>query len=135
MMTTNGLAPIDSLAPSRGPDGRRPPERSSSGRAAPAGSPDDWSQIQARGQGFDAWNRRGLEIMTDHPVPAARILVEGMVRQVVVPGTDTVRRYVDMPASPRLVLGLFSWKALLWAVAGVGAAAGLRSAQRAYWAL
>jgi hypothetical protein len=88
----------------------------------------------ARGQGFDEWNRRGLQIMTDHPVQAARILVEGVVRQVAGPGTDTVGRYVDLPASPPLVLGLFSWNALLWALAGMGAAAGLRSGHRAYWA-
>jgi hypothetical protein len=88
----------------------------------------------ARGQGFDEWNRRGLQIMTDHPVQAARIMVEGVVRQVAGPGTDTVRRYVDLPASPPLVLGLFSWNALLWALAGVGAVAGLRSGHRAYWA-
>jgi 4-amino-4-deoxy-L-arabinose transferase-like glycosyltransferase len=88
----------------------------------------------ARGQGFDEWNRRGLQIMTDHPVQAARILVEGVVRQVAGPGTDTVGQYVDLPASPPLVLGLFSWNTLLWALAGMGAAAGLRSGHRSYWA-
>jgi 4-amino-4-deoxy-L-arabinose transferase-like glycosyltransferase len=88
----------------------------------------------ASGQGFDAWNRRGLEIMTDHPAQAARIVVEGVVRQVVGPGTETVRQYLDVPASPPLAVGLFSWNALLWALAGVGAAAGLRSGHRAYWA-
>jgi 4-amino-4-deoxy-L-arabinose transferase-like glycosyltransferase len=88
----------------------------------------------APGQGFDEWNRRGLEIMTDHPVQAARIMVEGVVRQIAGPGTDTVRQYVDVPASPPLVLGLFSWNAFLWALAGVGAAAGLRSGNRGYWA-
>jgi 4-amino-4-deoxy-L-arabinose transferase-like glycosyltransferase len=88
----------------------------------------------ARGQGFDEWNRRGLQIMTDHPVQAARILVEGVVRQVAGPGTDTVGQYVDLPASPPLVLGLFSWNTLLWALASMGAAAGLRSGHRSYWA-
>jgi 4-amino-4-deoxy-L-arabinose transferase-like glycosyltransferase len=87
----------------------------------------------ARGQGFDEWNRRGLEIMADHPAQAARIMVEGVVRQIVGPGTDTVRRYVDVPASPLLVLGLFSWNALLWGLAVVGAAAGIRSVHRSYW--
>jgi 4-amino-4-deoxy-L-arabinose transferase-like glycosyltransferase len=88
----------------------------------------------ARGQGFDEWNRRGLEIMADHPVHAARITAEGVVRQVAGPGTDTVRHYLGVPAFPGLGLGLFSWNALLWALAGVGAAAGLRSRHRAYWA-
>jgi 4-amino-4-deoxy-L-arabinose transferase-like glycosyltransferase len=88
----------------------------------------------ARGQGFDEWNHRGLQIMTDHPVQAARIMVEGVVRQIGGPGTDTFRLYLDLPASPPLVLGLFSWNALLWALACVGAAAGLRSGHRAYWA-
>jgi len=88
----------------------------------------------ASGQGFDEWNRRGLEIMADHPAQAGRIMVEGMVRQVAGPGTDTVRHYVDVPALPPLVLGLFSWNALLWALAGVGAAAGLRTGHRFYWA-
>jgi 4-amino-4-deoxy-L-arabinose transferase-like glycosyltransferase len=88
----------------------------------------------ASGQGFDEWNRQGLEIMADHPVQAARIMVEGVVRQIAGPGTDTVGQYVDVPASPPLVLGLFSWNALLWALAAVGAAAGLQAGHRFYWA-
>ena len=88
----------------------------------------------ADSQGFDEWNRRGLEIMTDHPVQTARIVVEGVVRQIAGPGTDTVRQYFDAGASVPLALGLFTWNAMLWAFAGVGAVAGLRSMYRAYWA-
>jgi 4-amino-4-deoxy-L-arabinose transferase-like glycosyltransferase len=88
----------------------------------------------ASGQGFDKWNRRGLEIMADHPVQTARIMVEGLVRQVAGPGTDTVRQYFDAQASIPLALALFSWNTVLWAFAGVGAVVGLRSRHRAYWA-
>lgn len=88
----------------------------------------------ADGQGFDEWNRRGLEIMADHPVQTARVMVEGVVRQIAGPGTDTVRQYFDVGASVPLALGLFTWNAVLWAFAVVGAVVGLRSAYRAYWA-
>jgi hypothetical protein len=88
----------------------------------------------ANGQGFDEWNRRGLRIMAEQPVQTARIMVEGVVRQIAGPGTDTVRRYFDVRGSIPLASGLFSWNAALWAVAAVGAMAGLRSRHRAYWA-
>jgi 4-amino-4-deoxy-L-arabinose transferase-like glycosyltransferase len=88
----------------------------------------------ADGQGFDEWNRRGLEIMADHPVQTARVMVEGVVRQIAGPGTDTVRQYFDVGASVPLALGLFTWNAVLWAFAVVGAVVGLRSAYRGYWA-
>jgi 4-amino-4-deoxy-L-arabinose transferase-like glycosyltransferase len=88
----------------------------------------------ANGQGFDEWNRQGLEIMADQPVQTARIMVEGVVRQIAGPGTDTVRRYFNAAGSIPLALGLFSWNAVLWAFAAVGAVAGLRSKHRAYWA-
>ena len=88
----------------------------------------------AAGQGFDDWNRKGLEIMADHPVQTARIMAEGVVRQIAGPGTDTVRRYFDMRGSGPLAMGLFLWNAILWALAAVGAVAGLRSRHRAYWA-
>jgi 4-amino-4-deoxy-L-arabinose transferase-like glycosyltransferase len=88
----------------------------------------------ATGQGFDDWNHKGLEIMADHPMQTARIMVEGVVRQIAGPGTDTVRRYFDVPASSPLALGLFVWNATLWAFAAVGVVAGLRSRHRAYWA-
>jgi 4-amino-4-deoxy-L-arabinose transferase-like glycosyltransferase len=88
----------------------------------------------ASGQGFDEWNRRGLEIMADHPVQTARIAVESLFRQIAAPGTRTVSRYVDPPPIVPFALALFSWNAVLWAVAGVGAVAGLRSRHRAYWA-
>jgi 4-amino-4-deoxy-L-arabinose transferase-like glycosyltransferase len=88
----------------------------------------------ASGQGFDEWNRRGLEIMADHPVQTARIMVEGLVRQVAGPGSDTVRQYFEAPSSIPLTMALFSWNAVLWAFAGVGAVAGLRSRHRTYWA-
>jgi hypothetical protein len=88
----------------------------------------------ASGQGFDEWNRQGLQIMAEQPVQTARIVVEGAVRQIAGPGTDTVRRYIDVQGSIPLALGLFSWNAALWAVAAIGAMAGLRSRHRAYWA-
>jgi 4-amino-4-deoxy-L-arabinose transferase-like glycosyltransferase len=88
----------------------------------------------ASGQGFDEWNRRGLEIMADHPVQTARIMVEGLVRQVAGPGIESVRQYFDAPASIPLALALLSWNAVLWAFAAVGAVAGLRSRHRTYWA-
>jgi 4-amino-4-deoxy-L-arabinose transferase-like glycosyltransferase len=88
----------------------------------------------ANGQGFDDWNRKGLEIMADHPLQTARIMVEGLVRQIAGPGIDTVRHYFNADASVPLALGLFAWNAVLWAFAGVGAVAGLRSKHRAYWA-
>jgi 4-amino-4-deoxy-L-arabinose transferase-like glycosyltransferase len=88
----------------------------------------------ANGQGFDEWNRKGLEIMADRPVQTARIMVEGVVRQIAGPGTDTVRRYFNVGGSIPFTLGLFSWNAVLWAFAAVGAVAGLRSRHRAYWA-
>lgn len=88
----------------------------------------------ANGQGFDEWNRQGLQIMAEQPVQTARIVVEGAVRQIAGPGTDTVRRYIDVQGSIPLALGLFSWNAALWAVAAIGAMAGLRSRHRAYWA-
>jgi 4-amino-4-deoxy-L-arabinose transferase-like glycosyltransferase len=88
----------------------------------------------ASGQGFDEWNRRGLEIMADHPLQTARIMVEALVRQVAGPGTATVGQYLGASASAPFALGLFSWNAVLWAFASVGAIAGLRSGQRAYWA-
>ena len=88
----------------------------------------------ASGQGFDEWNRRGLEIMADHPLQTAQIMVEGLVRLVAGPGTQTVDRYFDVSGSVPLVSGLFLWNALLWAFAGVGAVAGLRSERRVYWA-
>jgi 4-amino-4-deoxy-L-arabinose transferase-like glycosyltransferase len=88
----------------------------------------------ANGQGFDEWNRLGLEIMADHPVQTARIMVEGVVRQVAGAGTDTVRRYFNVGASIPLASGLFLWNATLWGLAAVGAVAGLRSRHRAYWA-
>jgi hypothetical protein len=92
------------------------------------------TDLDASGQGFDEWGRRGLEIMADHPVQTARIVVESLARQVAGPGTDTVRQYFDAPVSVPLVVGLFSWNAALWAFAGMGAVAGLRSGHRAYWA-
>jgi hypothetical protein len=72
--------------------------------------------------------------MADHPLQTARIMVEALVRQVAGPGTDTVGQYFGASASIPLVLGLFSWNAVLWAFAAVGAVAGLRSGQRVYWA-
>ena len=88
----------------------------------------------AKGQGFDEWTRRGREILADHPVQTARIMVEGVVRQVAGAGTDTVRRYFNVGASIPLASGLFLWNASLWGLAAVGAVAGLRSRHRVYWA-
>jgi 4-amino-4-deoxy-L-arabinose transferase-like glycosyltransferase len=88
----------------------------------------------ANGQGFDEWNHQGLEVMADQPVQTARMMVEGVVRQIAGAGADTVRRYLNVGGSFPLALGLFLWNAILWVFAAVGAAAGLRSRHRAYWA-
>ena len=87
----------------------------------------------ARGQGLDEWSRRGLAIMRDHPFQTARIMIEGMVRQVTGPGTDTVRGYFDLGPSVPLTAGLFLWNAALWTFAVVGAVAGFRSKYRSFW--
>jgi len=94
-----------------------------------------WSpDPEADGQGFDEWGRRGLDILSDHPVQTARVVGEGVVREVAGPGTSKVARYLDTDESTPLTMGLFLWNAALWAFAAAGAAAGLRSKDRAFWA-
>ena len=87
----------------------------------------------ASGQGFDEWNRQGLDVMADHPVQTARVLVEGLVREVAGPGSGTVRRYLDADASIALTGALFLWNAALWTFAALGAVAGIRSKHRVFW--
>jgi 4-amino-4-deoxy-L-arabinose transferase-like glycosyltransferase len=88
----------------------------------------------ARGQGFDEWGRKGLEILLDHPVQTARVLGEGIVREVAGPGTDTVAHYLGINPSPLLTAVLFAWNALLWGFAALGALVAVRSHHRAFWA-
>jgi 4-amino-4-deoxy-L-arabinose transferase-like glycosyltransferase len=95
----------------------------------------DSARPLADGAGWDEMSRRGIDILRDNPVESAEVYVRGLVREVAGPGTDTVRRFLDTGSSPALVAALFSWNALLWSLAAVGAAVGLRSSrQRWYWA-
>ena len=87
----------------------------------------------AKGQGFDAWGRQGLDILADHPVQAARTMVEGAVREVGGPGDAFVSRYLDTDESWPLTAALFSWNAALWVFAAGGALVGLRSKHRGFW--
>ena len=94
----------------------------------------DAAQPLADGAAWDEMSRRGIDILRDNPVESAEVYVRGLVREVAGPGTDTVRRFLDTGSSPALVAALFSWNALLWALAAVGAVVGLRSSrQRWYW--
>jgi hypothetical protein len=94
-----------------------------------------WSpDPHAAGQGFDEWGRKGLDILTDHPPETARVVAEGVLRQVAGPGRDMVGRYLGGVESLPLTMGLVAWNASLWALAAIGAVAGLRSEHRAFWA-
>lgn len=94
----------------------------------------DAAQPLADGASWDEMSRRGIDILRDNPVESAEVYVRGLVREVAGPGTDTVRRFLDTGSSPALAAALFSWNALLWALAAVGAVVGLRSSrQRWYW--
>jgi 4-amino-4-deoxy-L-arabinose transferase-like glycosyltransferase len=88
----------------------------------------------APGQGFDEWGRKGMEILLDHPLQAARGVAAGIVRQVAGPGTDTVTDYLSVEPSRGFTGVLFVWNVVLWGFAAVGTVVGLRSRHRAFWA-
>ena len=88
----------------------------------------------AAGQGFDDLGREAREILLDHPVQTARVLGEGLVREIAGPGTETVARYLGVGPSPAETAVLFVWNAVLWTFAAIGAVIGLRSPHRAFWA-
>jgi 4-amino-4-deoxy-L-arabinose transferase-like glycosyltransferase len=88
----------------------------------------------APGQGFDDLGREARQILLDHPVQTGRVLGEGLAREIAGPGTDTVALYLGVGPSPPLTAALFTWNAVLWSFAALGAVAGLRSRHRAFWA-
>ena len=88
----------------------------------------------AAGQGFEDLGSEARRFLLDHPVQTARVLGEGLVREVAGPGTDTVADYLGVDPSPALTAVLFVWNAVLWTFAAIGAVVGLRSPQRAFWA-
>jgi 4-amino-4-deoxy-L-arabinose transferase-like glycosyltransferase len=88
----------------------------------------------ADGQGFNAWGRRGLDIMLDHPVASARVLGEGVVREIAGAARSRVSRYLGIDTSMPLTIALSAWVLALWVFAAIGALAGLRSKHRAFWA-
>jgi 4-amino-4-deoxy-L-arabinose transferase-like glycosyltransferase len=88
----------------------------------------------APGQGFDDLGREARQILLDHPVQTARVVGEGLVREIAGPGTDTVARYLGVEPSPALTAVLFVWNASLWGFAALGAVVGLRSSHRTFWA-
>jgi len=88
----------------------------------------------APGQGFDDLGREARQILLDHPVQTGRVLGEGLVREIAGPGTDTVASYLGVGPSLPLTAVLFAWNAVLWGFAALGAATGLRSSHRAFWA-
>lgn len=87
----------------------------------------------ADGPSWDEMGRRGIEILTDHPVESAEVFARGLVREIVGPGTDTVRRFLHVRSSAVLTALLLSWNALMWSLAFVGAVVGLRSRRRWFW--
>jgi hypothetical protein len=88
----------------------------------------------APGQGFDDLGREARQILLDHPVQTARVMGEGLVREIAGPGTDTVANYLGVDPSLALTAVLFVWTAAVWGFAAIGAVIGLRSRHRAFWA-
>lgn len=93
----------------------------------------DERQPLAHGPSWDEMNRRGIEILMRHPLESTEVFVRGLVREIAAPGTDTVGRYLHADSSPALAAVLFLWNIVLWALAIVGAAIGLRSSRRWFW--
>jgi len=89
---------------------------------------------EADGQGFNEWGRKGLDIMLDHPVASARVLGEGVVREIAGGARSRVSRYLDIDTSMPLTIALSAWVLALWVLAAIGALVGLRSKHRAFWA-
>jgi hypothetical protein len=61
------------------------------------------------------------------------MMIRGRAREVAGPGSDTVRRFLHTRSSLALSGLLFSWNAVLWCLALVGAIVGLRSPLRRFW--
>jgi hypothetical protein len=61
------------------------------------------------------------------------MMTRGRAREVAGPGSDTVRRFLHTRSSLALSGLLFSWNAVLWCLALVGAIVGLRSPLRRFW--
>jgi 4-amino-4-deoxy-L-arabinose transferase-like glycosyltransferase len=93
----------------------------------------DARQPLADGASWDEMGRRGMEILMDHPGLTANVMIRGLAREVVGPGTDTVGRFLHVDSSPPLFGVLLLWNLLVWALALVGAAVGLRSSRRWFW--
>ena len=89
--------------------------------------------VTAKGQGYDEWGHKGLVLLSKHPVETALVIAEGGVREIAGPGTDYVRAFFHIGASTPLAGALAIWNVALWALAAVGAVAGLRSRRRAFW--
>jgi hypothetical protein len=87
----------------------------------------------AHGPSWDEMNRRGFDIVREHPFVAARVYLTGLGRELAAPGTETVRRYLDVDSSALLVTVLVVWNVALWSLAVLGAVIGLRSRRRWYW--
>ena len=66
----------------------------------------------ADGRSWDEMGSRGIDILKKHPVLTGEDMLKGLVREVVGPGTDTVRRFLHVRSSPLLVELLFLWNAL-----------------------
>ena len=93
----------------------------------------DADQPLADGASWDEMGSRGIDILTDHPLLTGEMFIRGLAREVAGPGTDTVGRFLHVDSSPALFALLLLWNLLLWSLALVGAAVGLRSPQRWFW--
>jgi len=93
----------------------------------------DEPQPMAHGPSWDEMNRRGVEILVEHPVDSAVVFARGFVREIAAPGTDTVSRFLHADSSPALTALLLAWNVVLWSLALVGAVVGWRSSYRWFW--
>ncbi|GIU85986.1 MAG: hypothetical protein KatS3mg009_0501 [Acidimicrobiia bacterium] len=87
----------------------------------------DADEPLADGASWDEMSRRGVEVLRAHPRESVEVYVRGPRPRGRGPGTDTVRRFLGIGPSPLLAAALFTWNAVVWALASIGAVVGLRS--------